>query len=193
MPCGNPPHRAAPVADASLRVAMVRDAIRGQKRFVLDDREVQRDGLSYTVDSLASLREDFGETPLCLILGMDSFLSLPKWYRWREILRLAHVVVAHRPGWKAPARGALGNLILDRGTELVDDLCKSPAGAIYIHEVTQLEIASSSIRQLIGKGMDPRYLLPERVRQRLVDAKCYSGHIATTNETTLSAGGSDST
>ncbi|MEL7312791.1 MAG: nicotinate-nucleotide adenylyltransferase [Pseudomonadota bacterium] len=174
MPCGNPPHRAAPIADAGLRVEWVRAAIEGQQGFVLDDREVQREGLSYTVDSLASLREEFPETPLCLLLGMDSFLSLPKWYRWREILKLAHVVVAHRPGWKAPDRGALGTLIVDRGTELVDDLHGSGAGAIFIHEVTQLEISSSNIRRLIRKGVDPRFLLPERVRARVSRAGCYS-------------------
>ncbi|MEL7023143.1 MAG: nicotinate-nucleotide adenylyltransferase [Pseudomonadota bacterium] len=175
MPCGNPPHRAAPVADATLRVELVRAAIEGQPGFVLDDREVQREGLSYTVDSLASLREEFPSTPLCLVLGMDSFLSLPKWYRWREILRLAHVVVAHRPGWRAPGRGALGTLIVDRGTELVDDLHGAPAGAIFVHEVTQLEISSSNIRHLISKGVDPRFLLPERVRARVNEAGCYSG------------------
>ena len=174
MPCGNPPHRAAPIADAALRADMVACAIADQPGFVLDDREIRRPGLSYTVDSLASLREDVGDRPICLLLGMDSFLSLPKWYKWRDILQLAHVVVAHRPGWSAPERGALGDLVVDRGTDFVDDLHKSPAGAILIHEVTQLEISSSGIRALIAAGRDPRFLLPDCVRQRLTDAKCYS-------------------
>ena len=173
MPCGNPPHRAAPIADADLRVKMVECAISAQPGFVLDDREVRREGLSYTVDTLTSLREDFSDTPLCLIVGMDAFLSLPKWYQWQRILQLAHVVVAHRPGWRAPVDGALGDLLLDRGTTLVADLHKSLAGSIFVHEVTQLEISSTSIRGLIAAGHDPRFLLPDCVRDLLVDANCY--------------------
>ncbi|MEO1419488.1 MAG: nicotinate-nucleotide adenylyltransferase [Pseudomonadota bacterium] len=191
MPVGNPPHRAAPIADADLRVRMLKGAIEHQPGFVLDDREVRRSGLSYSVDSLESLREELDAVPICLLLGMDSFLSLPKWYRWRDILKLAHVVVAHRPGWKAPSRGALGNLLRDRGTELVDDLHKTSAGAIYIHEVTQLEISSSSIRTLVSKGIDPRYLLPERVRELLDQAKCYSIGMDDTASRNQTEGGSD--
>lgn len=176
LPCGNPPHRAAPIADAATRVDMVRCAIEAQEGFVLDDREVRRPGLSYSVDTLRSLREDFPDNPLCLIVGMDSFLSLPKWYQWQEIMRLAHIVVAHRPGWQVPRRGALGALLTDRGTTLVADLHKSLAGGIYVHEVTQLEISSTSIRALIAAGHDPRFLLPECVGERLKLAKCYSEH-----------------
>lgn len=173
MPCGNPPHRAAPKAPASLRLEMVRCAIQQQSGFVLDDREVRRKGLSYTVDTLHSLRADFQEHALCLIVGMDAFLSLPKWYQWREILQLAHVVVAHRPGWKAPTSGALGDLLRDRGTALTGDLHKSLAGVIYVHEVTQLEISSTSIRTLIRAGHDPRFLMPDCVRRVLTEARCY--------------------
>ena len=176
MPCGNPPHRAAPIADAPMRVEMLRCAIRGQAGFAVDDREVQRSGLSYTVDTLDSLRAEFPPTPLCLIVGMDSFLSLPKWYHWHRIFELAHVVVAHRPGWRAPVDGELGQLLTDRGTELVSDLHKARAGAIFVHEVTQLEISSTGIRALIGAGHDPRYLLPDCVAKRIREAGCYREH-----------------
>ncbi|MFK8051623.1 MAG: nicotinate-nucleotide adenylyltransferase [Woeseiaceae bacterium] len=174
MPCGNPPHRAAPKAPAELRVAMVRSAIIEQPGFVLDEREVLREGLSYTVDTLRSLREDFPHHPMCLIVGMDAFLGLPKWYQWREILQLAHIVVAHRPGWTAPTTGALGDLLRDRGTDLVSDLHKALAGAIFVREVTQLEISSTSIRALISAGHDPRFLMPESVREVLTNAGCYT-------------------
>ena len=62
----------------------------------------------------------------------------------------------------------------DRGTSLVADLHKALAGAIYVQEVTQLEISSTSIRALIAAGHDPRFLLPQCVREQVQAAKCYS-------------------
>jgi len=101
IPCGDPPHRGVTFADAELRFRMVDVAIAGQDGFVSDDRELRRDGLSYSIDTLISLREEFPERSLGLIVGMDAFLGLPQWYRWDEILDFAHIVVAHRPGWKS--------------------------------------------------------------------------------------------
>src|SRR5258708_37120970 len=83
-------------------------ATAGQAGFVVDDREVRKEGPSYSVETLAELRHEYPDRSLCLIVGMDAFLSLPKWYQWRELLQLAHLVVAHRPGWRAPGLGALG-------------------------------------------------------------------------------------
>lgn len=175
MPCGNPPHRDAPVAEAELRLEMVRVATEAQHGFIVDDRELQRDGPSYSVDTLAALRGEFPLRPIGLIIGMDAFLSLPKWYHWREILQLAHIVVAHRPGWRAPDMGPLGELLTDRGTHRIGDLHQSKAGHIYIHDVTQLEISSSEIRELVAMGRDPRFLLPDTVRDVITKSACYGG------------------
>lgn len=175
MPCGNPPHRAAPVADAALRLKMVQVATEGQHGFVVDDRELQRDGPSYSVDTLTALRAEFPLQPLALIIGMDAFLSLPKWYHWREILQLAHIVVAHRPGWRAPDMGPLGELLADRGTHRIGDLHQAKCGHIYIHDVTQLEISSTEIRELVAAGRDPRFLMPDAVRDVIDLSECYAG------------------
>ena len=119
MPCGNPPHRDAPKADAALRLRMVHVATAAQEGFVVDDRELQRDGPSYSVDTLKALRKEYPQRPLALIIGMDAFLGLPKWYHWQEILELAHIVVAHRPSWRAPDMGPLGELLAERGTHRI--------------------------------------------------------------------------
>src|ERR1700678_4625962 len=105
LPAGNPPRRDQPVADAQLRLKMVQLATAGQAGFVGDDREVRKAGPSYTVETLAELRHEYPDRSLCLIVGMDAFLSLPKWHQWRNLLQLAHLVVAHRPGWRAPGVG----------------------------------------------------------------------------------------
>lgn len=174
MPCGNPPHRGAPIADAQLRLKMVRVATEGQHGFVVDDRELQRDGPSYSVDTLTALRSEYPLQPLALIIGMDAFLSLPKWYHWRRILQLSHIVVAHRPGWRAPDVGPMGELLADRGTHRIGDLHQARSGNIYIHDVTQLEISSTEIRELVAVRRDPRFLMPDAVRDVIEESGCYA-------------------
>jgi nicotinate-nucleotide adenylyltransferase len=173
MPCGDPPHRGITYANAEQRLRLVQLAIEGQPGFVADDRELRRGGPSYTVDTLLSLRAEFPERSLGLIVGMDAFLGLPGWHRWDEILGVAHIVVAHRPGWKAPDIGVLGDLITEYGTHRVNDLHAELQGRIHIHAVTQLEIASTEIRELIAAGRDPRFLMPDAVRREISETDIY--------------------
>jgi nicotinate-nucleotide adenylyltransferase len=174
IPCGDPPHRGATFAPAALRLDMVRLATRDEPGFVVDDRELRRAGLSYSVDTLESLREEFPGRSLCLITGMDAFLGLPTWHRWDEILDFAHIIVAHRPGWLAPDEGALGTLLAERRTRDQNDLHETCEGSIYVHAVTQLEIASTEIRSLVAGGYDPRYLMPDAVREVIMESSCYT-------------------
>lgn len=173
IPCGDPPHRGATFAAAYLRLAMVRAAISGQDGFICDEREIQRDGPSFTIDTLTALRGEYPRRSLGLILGMDAFLGLPQWYRWDEILNVAHIIVAHRPGWKAPDTGPLGEIIAEFGSHCVDDLHDTLHGRIYIHAVTQLEISSTEIRVLIAAGRDARFLMPDAVRDVIKESGIY--------------------
>jgi nicotinate-nucleotide adenylyltransferase len=174
MPTGSPPHREQLYASAQLRLAMVQAAVQGESAFVVDDREMRRSGVSYSVDTLTELRREFPDRSLCLLLGMDAFLGLPNWHRWRELLDLAHIVVAHRPGWKAPIMGPLGEVMVDRGTGAIRDLHEKISGRVYVHAVTQLEISSTDLRQIIAGGGDPRYLVPEPVRRIIAETRCYA-------------------
>jgi nicotinate-nucleotide adenylyltransferase len=173
VPAGNPPHRGAPRCDARDRLAMVEAAIADQPGFTVDARELERDGPSYTVITLRELRAEDPGRPLCLIVGMDAFLGLPTWHEWRSILDLAHLVVAHRPGWSAPKEGLLADLLAERGATRAGDLRSSPAGRILVHAVTPLEISSTDLRDLIVAGRDPRYLVPDAVRALIAESGCY--------------------
>lgn len=174
IPAGRPPHRDQPLADATLRLAMVRAAIAGQPGFTVDDREVRRDGPSYAVLTLEELKAEAPQRRLCLAVGMDAFLGLDRWHRWRDVLRLAHVVVAHRPGWRAPADGTLGELLSACGTRDPARLAAADAGLVYVHAVTQLEISSTDLRNIVTGGRDPRYLVPDEVREIIRRTGCYS-------------------
>lgn len=173
LPNGDPPHRDGTVAAAVHRLGMVEAATKEQPGFVVDDRELHRDGPSYSVDTLLDLREELPDRSLCLIVGMDAFLGLPKWHRWQQVMQLAHVIVAHRPGWQVPDAGALGELLKQRGTVQVEDLHTARAGRIYVHAVTQLEISSTALRRLICRGGDPRFLIPDSVRAYMREHHCY--------------------
>lgn len=173
MPCGSPPHRSPPVADAATRLELVRAAVGDHPHMLADDREVRRDGPSYTVDSLLELRSEYPDRPLCLILGMDAFVGLTRWDRWRELLQLAHVVVAHRPGWQTPMTGNLAEILRECGTGRTRDLHERRAGRIYIQAVTQLEVSSTAIREMMRDGRDPRFLTPDAVIERMRATGCY--------------------
>lgn len=173
IPAGDPPHRRDTVARARDRFEMVRVACDGQHGFVVDDREMKRDGPSYSIDTLKELREEFKEDSLGLILGMDAFLGLPEWRQWDEFLDYAHIIVAHRPGWKAPDTGPLGRMIDACGCHKIRRLHETTHGLVHIHAVTQLEISSTEIRDLVAVGRDPRFLMPDPVRDVIAASSCY--------------------
>jgi nicotinate-nucleotide adenylyltransferase len=173
VPAALPPHRAQPRTPAALRLRMVEAAIAGEARFVADAREIERGGPSYTVETLASLRREFPRRPLCLLLGMDAFLGLPSWHRWTELFDLAHIVVAHRPGWRLTGEDELGRVLAERRTRDAGDLHSGVAGRVHVQAVTQLEISSSGLRRMIAAGRDPKYLLPDPVREMIVELNCY--------------------
>jgi nicotinate-nucleotide adenylyltransferase len=174
VPCANPPHRAAPLTDGRLRLRLVEAAIANEQGFVADDRELTRSGPSYTIDTLASFRAEHPAVPLCLLLGMDAFLGLPAWHRWRELLDYAHIVVAHRPGWRAPEVGTIGEVLRERRTLKPADLAQSLAGRVHVQAVTQLEISSTELRATIRAGLDPKFLMPDSVRKVILETECYA-------------------
>lgn len=173
IPAGQPPHRGVPACTAQHRLAMVRAAIADQPGFTADDREVNRQAPSWTVTTLRELRAEAPGRPLCLVVGMDAFLGLPQWHEWLELPRLAHIVIAQRPGARLPGEGVLGELLAERATARVGDLHDAPAGRIFVHEGTPLEISSTALREMIRAGRDPRYLLPDAVRAHIRDTACY--------------------
>ena len=153
---------------------MVQAAVAGQPGFIVDDRETRRVGPAYTVETLSDLRAEYPDRALCLIIGMDAFLGLPQWYECRKLLPLAHLIVAHRPGWTVPNTGPLGELLAEKRTRDCGHLIEQRSGTIFVHAVTQLEISSSAVRELVGGGGDPRFLVPDSVRNLIEKSGCYA-------------------
>jgi nicotinate-nucleotide adenylyltransferase len=160
MPANVPPHRSAPTATATQRVAMLKAALQGQSRLTLDTRELRREGPSYTIDTLRELRDELGERPLVLLLGADAFAGLPSWQNWRELFDYAHIGVLNRPGIDVQWSMELTLEILPRRVDDPKLLHELSAGKVMELSVTPLEISATRIRELLAEGRDPRYLLP---------------------------------
>ncbi|NEV62048.1 nicotinate-nucleotide adenylyltransferase [Thiorhodococcus minor] len=167
-------HRPQPIAPAVARLTMLELAIQAQPGFVVDSRELDREGRSYSYDTLVSLRRDLGaERPLCLMIGADAYRGFLDWHRPLDILGLAHLVVMRRPGHEVVAGARLRHLYLERGSDSPAELASAPGGRILIQEVTQLEISSTRIRDLVARGLSPRYLLPDAVLKLITDESLY--------------------
>ncbi len=168
VPAARPPLREAPVAAAEHRAEMVRLAIAGNPRFVLEPCELQRPGVSYTVDTLETLRRALGsDTGLCLILGGDAAARLPAWSRWQRLGELAHLVLVNRPGGGPVPDPAWPPALLReweaRRRDAPAELARAPAGGMLQVATTPLAISASSLRALLRAGRSPRYLLPDSV------------------------------
>lgn len=181
VPAGDPPHRGGPSASAADRLAMLRLAVGDWPGLVVDDREIERAGKSYTVETLADLRADNRHRPLLLIVGADAFLGLPTWHRWRDVFDLAHVVVVARPGVKLADAlpPELASEWRKRHTDDRSTLFSQPAGAIYEQAIPPHPIAATAIRLQLARGAAGRQavagLLPPAVlayidHQRLYQA-----------------------
>lgn len=163
VPLYLPPHREPPTAPPALRLRMLDAAVADTPPLRVDDRELRRARVSYTVETLAELRGDLPGRPLCLILGMDAFAGLEGWQRWREIIGLAHLAVAKRPGSALSPSSPIQDVIDRHGVTDPSDLHRREAGCLLIREVPALDISASAIRARIAAGRSPRHLLPDAV------------------------------
>lgn len=159
IPAGIPPQRPPPQASAAQRRDMVALAIEGDPRFRLDERELEREGPSYTVDTLRVLRVEHGETPLCLIVGRDAFTRLDTWKEGAALPALAHVVVLARPG----APDAIPAWARTRVTDDPRALRATSAGRVWFEPVTPQAISATDVRVRLARGEDVSALVPAPV------------------------------
>lgn len=174
IPCHQPPHREDALSGEH-RLAMARLAVANHPEFVIDDCELQRQGPSFTVDTLHALRQQLGAaTTLLMILGSDAFLTLPSWHRWSELLDYAHIVVMTRPGWELRPDAELAAWLDAHRLHSLADLRASTQGGVFIQTVTALEISASDIRQRIAERRSVDFLMPDAVIRYIHEQGLYS-------------------
>ena len=168
-----PPHKATPNSSPAHRLAMVKLAVEHTLGLVADDRELQRNRPSYTLETLIELRAELPDTPLCFLIGMDSLCHLDQWHGWQQLLDYAHLVVSHRPGWQPKFNANIRALLDTHGIQDSSQLHHRLNGGIYLFDNPQLDISSSQIRDCMQSGNNPQYLLPDPVLEYIREKGLY--------------------
>ncbi len=163
IPSARPPHRDVPGATARQRLDMVNLAAARATGLKVDDRELNRDRPSFTVETLESLRAEIGDdVALFMVVGWDAFCGLPSWHRWDELLELASLVVLQRPDYDLDPPEVLKDLMAARSVSEPSQ-ARAPSGEIVCLAQTPLAISATHIRALVSAGRSPRFLLPDAV------------------------------
>jgi nicotinate-nucleotide adenylyltransferase len=176
IPSANPPHKTVPTVSAHQRAKMVELAIADNPVFRLDTRELNRQGASYTIDTLISLREELGKNvSVCLIMGSDAFTKLDTWQRWDELLDHCHIILVQRPSKQVQSKLSeqLTAVLESHYTENADDLAEKPAGYVHMQHITAQDIAATSIREKLMAGKNTKYLVPDQVLAYIHQQRLY--------------------
>jgi nicotinate-nucleotide adenylyltransferase len=168
IPAGLPYHRGRTAhASNDQRLTMLKLATARDARFDIDDRELRREGPTYTYDTLVEVRKERGpDLPIVFLTGSDSFATIDTWHRWTELFDLAHFVVAIRADdetWHSKGPGAFPKEAWPRITLNPRELQSAPAGKVMTFFMTPIAISSTAIRTLAGEGASIRYLTPDPV------------------------------
>lgn len=177
IPAANPPHKNTPAVTAQHRSAMVQLGIADNPAFVFDDRELQRTGASYTLDTLLSLRSELGTaSSIILFMGSDAFTKFDTWHHWQEIINLCHIALVQRPqlrGHDQKLSKTLETFLHKHYTEDADDMHNQPSGFVTMRQVTALDISSTAIRYALQHGDSVRYLMPDNVIDYIAQHQLY--------------------
>ena len=150
IPAGEPPLKDHEVTPAHHRLQMLRLALAGDKGFRLSTLELERPGLSYTVDTLLELRRT-DPRELYLILGKDAVAGLPRWHRPQELVSLCYIAAVPRPG------------VLEPDVAALEDALPGLRERLRLLSGPNIGISASEIRQRVARGLPVRYLLPAGV------------------------------
>jgi len=162
MPCYQSPHKGSPGASALQRLRMLSIAVEHTHELTVDARELQREGPSYTADTLASLRLELGEaTSIVLLMGVDAYQQLDCWHQWESLRHLAHIAIVTRPGFSWPEQGVLSQWLANADTPDIVQL--QPFGGLVVLAQGLLTISATAIREELANDQLPHYLLPEPV------------------------------
>lgn len=171
IPCSRPAHRESPLTSAKNRLDMLSLAVKSSQDLVIDRRELDRDGYSYMVDTLKSIKQEQPSQTLLLFIGTDAFDGLMSWYCWQQLFDYAHVIVITRPNY---SQKSLNSTVLSsKITDNYQCLKQQQQGYLFFQTVTQLDISATAIRLLIYKKRSPRYLLPDNVIEYIEKYQLY--------------------
>lgn len=169
LPCHQPAHRDVPDVSSAQREHMLRLSVAGNSGLSVDNREIHREGTSYTVYSLAEIRQDVEpDTALYFVMGSDAFEQITHWFEWQDLFTYANIVVVHRPGtdidWQC-------DFLRQRLTSFDGE--HQAFGALYDLPIPALDISSTAIREYVNQNKSIQYLVPAPVENYIHQHKLY--------------------
>jgi nicotinate-nucleotide adenylyltransferase len=176
IPLHTPPHRNLTVATPGQRLDMLRIAVEGIAGLKVDDCELQRGNVSYTIDTVSTIRKNSGTVPLCLLMGADALNTLHTWRRWQELLDYVHFVIAGRTGNSKPENGETETILRKHAAKTISELSRQPCGKTFGLTIPLLDISATQIRATLLEGRNPAGLLPEPVIHYIHKNKIYTAH-----------------
>ncbi|HSR63603.1 MAG TPA: nicotinate-nucleotide adenylyltransferase [Gammaproteobacteria bacterium] len=176
VPLYTPPHRQSPRATPEHRLAMLKLAVENIDGLNIDESELHREGVSYTVKTVSSLRQKLGDTPVCLVMGADAFGSLNTWRDWKSLLDYVHIVIAARSFGPSFLADELQSFAENHIVSDIQALHNNGAGKIYKLAVPLLDISATQIRRILADGLDENCLLPVPVMEYIHTHKLYDCH-----------------
>lgn len=171
IPTALAPHRRDSRISPQRRLEWLKLALRKEPELIADDCEILRQEPSYSVDTLAVLREQFPDAVLMLLMGADAFAHLHTWHRWQSLFELAHLVVVSRAG--APVAGPsaeCATVLAQCEARTVAALHATKAGLWMRLDLPLLDISSTRIRRLLKAGKSVRGLLPDAILSHITAA-----------------------
>ena len=163
LPAFSPPHKQnQKVTTGKQRVEMLEFATAGFPEFVVDQRELKREGTSYTVDTLTEMTGQFPEAELHFLMGADSLIDLPNWREPQRIAELAKIVAVNRD-----------NRSSEDLRKIVSNLPASIQRSVTILEMPNIGIAASDLRLRISENRSIRFLTPRPVERYILEHRLY--------------------
>ena len=162
IPCALPSHRSLPLVSACDRAAMLDLAIETEPRFVCDRREIDRIGPSFTIDTLAEIREEIGlSCPLVFLMGSDAVHSIASWKQWKKLLNYTHLFIVNRPGVSVRFPSHVWEWVKMYQVSNLSCLDLTPNGHIFITPANALEISATEVRKMLCRRLpDVNRFLP---------------------------------
>jgi nicotinate-nucleotide adenylyltransferase len=162
MPAAQPPHKLdKPISDTRHRVEMTHLATATNGRFAVSTLDAEREGPSYTVDLMRLLRDEWGDTvTIYFIMGLDSLIDLPAWYKPEELMQLVVFAVVARPGYYVDMAS------LERALPGI-------ASRVIFVPAPLIGISSTAIRHRVREGDSIRYLVPRAVERHIYEQRLY--------------------
>lgn len=141
-------------ATAADRLAMLRRAFDGQTIAVhIDEQEMVRDGVTYTIDTLRSLRAEYGaDTSLVFLIGFDQLQQLHTWHEWQQLFDYAHIGVAARPGFSVEQLPPAVAEVFSQRSGTVEQIRSTAHGYTYWVPDLAIDISSTAIRAALQSG-----------------------------------------